>query len=111
MPYTNMDITEWADAHGVDMHEIEQKLKLRALILKLRIREKLTQDALAERVGVTTANSYLDLVGQFLKHAIRKGLLTENPLRLTDRVYGNGKNGGGEPDDTSIVGYACPTRN
>ena len=37
---------------------------------------------LAERVGVTTANSYLDLVGQYLKHAIRKGLLTENPLRL-----------------------------
>lgn len=65
---------------------------------------------LSERVGASTANSYLDLVSQFLNHAVRKELLAENPLKKTERAYGNGKHRNGEPDDSSIVGYACPKR-
>ena len=65
---------------------------------------------LSDRVRATTANSYLDLVGQFLNHAVRKDLLAENPLKKTERAYGNGKHSDGAPDDSSIVGYACPKR-
>ena len=65
---------------------------------------------LAERIGSVSTNCYLDLLGQMLKHAVRKGLLAENPIKMTERVYTNGLRDDDEPDDRSIVGYACLQR-
>ena len=49
------NLAKWADDMGVDINEVDQKLKLRELIIKIRSRRGLTQDELAEMVGVSRA--------------------------------------------------------
>ena len=55
MPWKNVKIGQLADQMGVDINEVDQKLKLRELIIKIRSRRGLTQDELAEMVGVSRA--------------------------------------------------------
>ncbi len=53
MPWKDIPLSEWASEMGVDMHEIDEKLRLRGLIVKLRKKQKLTQDQLAKNAGVS----------------------------------------------------------
>ena len=53
MAWRKVDLAKWADEMGVDINEINQKLKLRDMIIKVRSKEQLTQAELAERVGVS----------------------------------------------------------
>lgn len=53
MTWKNVNLEQWASEMGVDIHEINQKLQLRELIIKLRNRQKLTQDELAKNVGIS----------------------------------------------------------
>jgi transcriptional regulator with XRE-family HTH domain len=53
MGWKRVDLKKWADDMGVDICEIDQKLKLRDMIVKLRTKQRLTQEELAERVGVS----------------------------------------------------------
>ena len=48
-----MDLVKWADEMGVDINEIDQKLKLRDMIIKIRNKKRLSQDELASLVGVS----------------------------------------------------------
>ena len=53
MGWKPVNLTKWADEMGVDINEIDQKLKLRDMIIKVRNRKGLTQEDLAELVGVS----------------------------------------------------------
>ena len=55
MAWRQVDLNKWADEMGVDLFEIDQKLKLREMIVKLRKQQELTQEELAERVGISRA--------------------------------------------------------
>ena len=53
MGWKKANLAKWADEMGVDINEIDQKLKLRDMIIKIRNKKKLNQDELAELVGVS----------------------------------------------------------
>lgn len=53
MGWKKADLVKWADEMGVDINEIDQKLKLRDIIIKIRKKKKISQDELAELVGVS----------------------------------------------------------
>ena len=53
MAWKKVNLEKWADDLGVDINEIDQKLKLRQLIIKIRSKKGLSQDELADVVGVS----------------------------------------------------------
>lgn len=53
MAWKKVNLARWADEMGVDINEIDQKLKLRELIIKIRNKKGLGQEELAELVGVS----------------------------------------------------------
>jgi transcriptional regulator with XRE-family HTH domain len=53
MGWKKANLSKWADEMGVDINEIDQKLKLRDMIVKIRTKKNLNQDELAELVGVS----------------------------------------------------------
>ena len=53
MGWKKANLAKWADQMGVDINEIDQKLKLRDMIIKIRNKKELNQDELAELVGVS----------------------------------------------------------
>lgn len=53
MGWKKANLAKWADEMGVDINEIDQKLKLRDMIIKIRAKKELNQDELAELVGVS----------------------------------------------------------
>jgi len=53
MAWKKVNLTKWADEFGVDINEIDQKLKLREMIIKIRNKKGLSQEELAEIVGVS----------------------------------------------------------
>jgi DNA-binding XRE family transcriptional regulator len=55
MPWSKVDLLSLADDLGIDLGEIDQKLKLRDIIVAVRAKRNLTQAELAGRVGVSRA--------------------------------------------------------
>jgi transcriptional regulator with XRE-family HTH domain len=53
MPWKKLNVSALADDLGVDINEIDQKLKLREMIVKVRAAKGLSQDELASLVGVS----------------------------------------------------------
>ena len=53
MAWKKSDINKWALEHNIDVHEIDKKLKLRDIIVRLREKKGLMQAELAEQVGVS----------------------------------------------------------
>ena len=53
MGWKRVNLAKWADEMGVDINEIDQKLKLRDMIIRVRNKKGLTQEDLAETVGVS----------------------------------------------------------
>ncbi len=53
MAWEEVDLQKLSDKIGVDINEIDQKLKLRDMIIKVRKKNGLTQDELAQQVGVS----------------------------------------------------------
>lgn len=53
MGWKKVNLNKWADEMGVDIYEVNQKLKLREMIIKIRNKKGLSQDSLAELVGVS----------------------------------------------------------
>jgi transcriptional regulator with XRE-family HTH domain len=53
MPWKKLKVSALADDLGVDINEIDQKLKLREMIVKVRVAKSLSQDELASLVGVS----------------------------------------------------------
>ena len=53
MVWKKANLAKWADDMGVDINEIDQKLKLRDMIIEIRNKKKLNQEELAELVGVS----------------------------------------------------------
>ena len=53
MPWKKLRVSALADDLGVDINEIDQKLKLREMIVKVRVAKSLSQDELASLVGVS----------------------------------------------------------
>ena len=53
MAWKKVNLNRWADEAGVDINEIDQKLKLREIIIRVRTKRKLTQADVAEIVGVS----------------------------------------------------------
>ena len=53
MPWKKLNVSALADDLGVDINEIDQKLKLREMIVKVRAAKGLSQDELATLVGVS----------------------------------------------------------
>ena len=53
MAWKQVNLKRWADEAGVDINEIDQKLKLREIIIRVRTKRRLTQADLAEIVGVS----------------------------------------------------------
>lgn len=53
MPWKKLTVRALADDLGVDINEIDQKLKLREMIVKVRAAKGLSQDELASLVGVS----------------------------------------------------------
>ena len=53
MAWKKVDLAKWSDQMGVDINEIDQKLKLRDMIIKIRIKKGLTQEELASAVGIS----------------------------------------------------------
>jgi transcriptional regulator with XRE-family HTH domain len=53
MAWKKVTLPELADALDVDINEIDQKLRLRDIIIKIRSKSGLSQAQLAERVGVS----------------------------------------------------------
>ena len=53
MVWKKANLTKWAGDMGVDINEIDQKLKLRDMIIEIRNKKKLNQEELAELVGVS----------------------------------------------------------
>ena len=50
MPWKKLKVTTLADDLGVDINEIDQKLKLREMIVKVRVAKSLSQDELPSLV-------------------------------------------------------------
>lgn len=55
MSWKKVDLEKWADEMGIDINEIDQKLKLREMIVRIRKKQDLSQEDLAEIVGVSRA--------------------------------------------------------
>lgn len=53
MPWKETNIKQLADDLDVDINEIDQKLKLREIIVRVRTKKNLSQDQLAQIVGVS----------------------------------------------------------
>lgn len=53
MGWKKVDLAKWADEMGVDINEIDQKLKLRDMIIKIRNSKGLSQEELADIVDVS----------------------------------------------------------
>jgi transcriptional regulator with XRE-family HTH domain len=53
MAWKKVNLKRWADEARVDINEIDQKLKLREIILRVRTKRKLTQADVAKIVGVS----------------------------------------------------------
>jgi transcriptional regulator with XRE-family HTH domain len=53
MAWKEVSLAKWADEIGVDINEIDQKLKLRDMIIKVRKNKRISQEQLAERVGIS----------------------------------------------------------
>lgn len=53
MAWKEIDLGKWAREMKVDLLEIDQKLKLREMIVKLRKQQGLTQEDLAQQVGIS----------------------------------------------------------
>lgn len=53
MGWKKVNLAKWSDKMGVDINEIDQKLKLREMIVKIKHRKKLNQQELADLVGVS----------------------------------------------------------
>jgi len=53
MMWRKMDLPHLADELGVDINEVDQKLKLREMIVRVRTSRGLSQDELARLVGVS----------------------------------------------------------
>ena len=53
MPWKKLKVSALADDLGVDINEIDQKLKLREMIVKVRAAKGLSQEELASLVGVS----------------------------------------------------------
>ena len=53
MTWKDVDLQKWADEMEVDLHEIDQKLKLRDIIIKVRHKKSLSQEELAGVVGIS----------------------------------------------------------
>jgi transcriptional regulator with XRE-family HTH domain len=53
MAWKKVELAKWADEFGVDINEIDQKLRLRDMIVKIRIKKGLSQEELAQLVGVS----------------------------------------------------------
>ena len=53
MSWKKVDLAKWSDEMGVDINEIDQKLKLREMIVKVRQQRDLSQEELSELVGVS----------------------------------------------------------
>ena len=51
--WKKVKLSKWAYEMGVDLNEIDQKLRLRELIVKIRTQKKLSQEELALRVGLS----------------------------------------------------------
>jgi DNA-binding XRE family transcriptional regulator len=51
--YKKVDLSKWADELGVDINEIDQKLRLRYMIINIRNKKNLSQAELADLVGVS----------------------------------------------------------
>ena len=51
--WKRIDLQRWAAEVGVDIHEIDEKLRLRDVIVRVRKKRGITQDELARRVGVS----------------------------------------------------------
>ena len=53
MAWKKVNLAKWADQNGVDINEIDQKLKLRNMIIRLRAQKGYSQEDLASIVGVS----------------------------------------------------------
>lgn len=53
MAWEEVDLQKLSDKLGIDINEIDQKLKLRDMIIKVRKKNGLTQEELAQLVGVS----------------------------------------------------------
>ena len=53
MAWKKVNLTKWADELSVDVNEIDQKLKLRDMIITIRNKKGLNQEELANLVGVS----------------------------------------------------------
>jgi predicted XRE-type DNA-binding protein len=53
MSWKKVDLAKWSDEMGVDINEIDQKRKLREMIVRVRQQRDLSQEELAELVGVS----------------------------------------------------------
>ena len=53
MAWKEVNLAKWADNMGVDINEIDQKLKLREMIIKIRNKKGMSQEELAEVAGVS----------------------------------------------------------
>jgi len=53
MAWKEVNLAKWADGVGVDINEIDQKLKLREMIIKIRNKKGMSQEELAEIAGVS----------------------------------------------------------
>ena len=55
MPWKEMSIEELAKSLGADVSEVREKQRLMSMIVKIRKGKKLSQAALAKKLGVTQA--------------------------------------------------------
>ena len=53
MGWKKVNLEKWGDEMGIDINEIDQKLKLRDMIIKIRNKKGLSQEELAELVDVS----------------------------------------------------------
>lgn len=53
MKWQNVNLTRWAKDWGVSLEEIDQKLKLREMIIKVRNKKGLSQAEVALKVGIS----------------------------------------------------------
>ncbi len=53
MSWRKVEFVRWAGKMGVDINEIDQKLKLCGMVIKVRAKRGLTQAEVAELVGVS----------------------------------------------------------
>jgi predicted XRE-type DNA-binding protein len=55
MPWKEMSLKEFAESVGANVSEVREKHRLMAMIVKFRKTQKLSQAALAKKVGVSQA--------------------------------------------------------